>query len=246
MKKTSLLKSLAIVVVCGLITHTAFGQAITLQSAEVLLKDGLITVGQPATINGQTFVITTNASGGYVIFTQGPAGTATVTPPTTTAEALAQAQAMVNANNVSNKAFYGTNELVARVGAVYLQNYGQSVVELGVEKYGLIKSVPQFGFGAALFQGNRGGQSATAGGIGFLDYRKVIGDVSAQAGLGGGYDNWSQQALGVVKFDIELRQNAHLGEYVGVAYGLEKGFSNASTGNGGGGLMVRGGINYAF
>ena len=229
--------------VSGFVTHA---QTLTVSTIETLLKDGFITIGQPTTINGQTFTVTTNSSGGFNIITTGPAGSLSVTSPTTPQQAMATGEQYVNANNPTNSDYYGTNELVARVGAVYLQNYGQSVVEIGLEKYGLLKSAPQLGLGAALFQGNRGGSSATAGGIGFVDYRKIIGDVSAQAGIGGGYDNWSQQPIGVVKFDIELRQNKHLGEYVGVAYGLEKGFSNASASQTGGGLMVRGGINYAF
>jgi hypothetical protein len=240
---------LAVIMALALFTIPSPAQTNTPISAstiEALLQNGLITVGSPATINGQTFLVTTNASGGYVIASTGPNGNLTVTPPTTLNGALSTAQGFINANNPTNASFYGTNELVARVGAVYLQNYGQSVVEIGVEKYGLLKSVPQIGLGAALFQGNRNGSSGTAGGVGFLDYRKVIGDVSAQVGIGGGYDNWNQQPMGAVKFDVELRQNAHLGEYVGIGYGLEKGFSNASSAQTGGGLMVRGGINYAF
>ena len=212
-----------------------------------LLKDGVITIGQPVTIKGQTFTVTTNSDGIYVITTSGVGGSATVTPPTTTAEALAQAQAIVAANNPTNSNFYSTNELVARVGAVYLQNSGQSVVELGVEKYGLFKPMPQIGVGAALFQGNKSGQSGTAGACAFLDYRKIIGDVSAQVGIGGGYDNWNASGMGVIKADVELRQNRHIGEFVGVGYAIEKAaFGGNSATSDKGGLMVRGGINYAF
>lgn len=206
-----------------------------------LLKDGVITIGQPVTIKGQTFTVNTNSDGIYVITTSGVGGSATVTPPTTTSEALSQAQAMIAANNPTNFSYYGTNELVARVGAVYLQNSGESVVEIGVEKYGLLKPAPQLGLGAALFQGNKSGQSGTAGAAGFVDYRKIIGDVSAQVGIGGGYDNWNSAYMGVIKADVELRQNKHIGEYVGVGYALEPSNINSR-----GGLMIRGGINYAF
>jgi hypothetical protein len=223
------------------IGFTAQAQTLSLSSIQSLFKDGVITIGQPVTIKGQTFLVTTNADGSYVIFTTGIGGTATVTPPTTPAEALSQAQAMVAANNPTNASYYGTNELVGRVGAAYLQNSGQAVVEIGVEKYGLLKVMPQIGVGAALFQGNKSGQSGTAGAVGFADYRKVIGDVSAQVGVGGGYDNWNNDFMGVVKADIELRQNSHVGEYVGVGYALEPGHLNDR-----GGLIVRGGVNYAF
>jgi hypothetical protein len=76
---------------CGL---AAQAQSLSLSSIQSMLKDGVITIGQPVTIKGQTFLVTTNAAGNYVIFTQGVGGTATVTPPTTTAEALSQAQVL--------------------------------------------------------------------------------------------------------------------------------------------------------
>lgn len=220
-------------------------QTISLSSIDSLLKDGVITLGQPVTIKGQTFMVTTNASGGYVITTSGPGGDITIAPPTSAAEALSRAQKMLADNNPLNASFYGTNEVVGRVGAVYLQNSGQAVVEIGVEKYGWFSQ--KIGLGAALFQGNKDGQSGTAGAVAFVDYRKVIGDVSAQFGAGGGYDNWNKSWMFVTKVDIELRQNAHVGEYVGVAYAVEKAtFGGASATANKGGLMVRGGINYAF
>lgn len=217
-------------------------------SITAMLKDGFITIGEPVTIKGQTFTVNTNSDGVYVISTSGVNGSATVTPPNTISLSVAQMQALVAANNPTNYGFYGTNELVARVGVVYLQNSGQAVVEIGVEKYGLLSFVsPKVGIGAAIFQGNNAGQSGTAGGVAFLDYRKIIGDVSAQAGLGGGYDNWNKSWMGVVKFDVELRQNPHIGEYVGIGYAVEKGaFGGNSAIANKGGLMVRGGINYAF
>lgn len=245
MKFTKTLLLAACVLACGLFTARA--QTLSATSITALLKDGVITIGQPVTIKGQTFIVNTNSDGIYVITTIGVNGSATVTPPTTPQEALQQAQALIAANNPTNSTFYGTNELVARVGAVYLQNSGQAVIEIGIEKYGLMKSMPQLGLGAALFQGNNNGKSGTAGACGFVDYRKIIGDVSAQVGIGGGYDNWNASAMGVVKADVELRQNNHIGEFVGVGYALEKAAfgGNSATANKGG-LMVRGGVNYAF
>jgi hypothetical protein len=221
--------------------------ALSINTITTLLQNGIITIGQPTTltINGQTqtFTVNTNPAGLYVISTSGSAGTATVTQPTTTAEVFAQMQSMIANNNPTNRDYYGTNELVARVGAIYLQNSGQAAIEIGVEKYGLFKSLPQFGIGAALFQGNKQGQSATAGAIGFIDYRYIIGDVSAQIGLGGGYDNWNKCPIGVVKFDIEYRMSPHMGTYVGLGYGLEQGSINNSQK---GGLMARAGANWSF
>ena len=244
MKQTLKLGLAALLVTaCGL---TMKAQIPSANSITSLLKDGVITIGQPVTIKGQTFTVNTNADGVYVITTSGVGGAATVTPPVTTEQAVSMAQAIIAANNVTNRNYYGTNEIVARVGAVYLQNSGQAVVEIGVEKYGLLSLVPQLGVGAALFQGNNAGQSGTAGACGFVDYRKIIGDVSAQFGIGGGYDNWNRSVMGVIKADVELRQNQHIGEYVGVGYAIEKSaLGNNGTGNRGG-LMVRGGVNYAF
>ena len=226
--------------IAGLFAASA--QTIGGQSIAALLNDQVIKIGQPATINGETFTVTTNEAGNFIVTVSGATGSITVTPPTTPAQAFQQAGAMINENNPTNATFYGTNEIVARVGAVYLQNSGQAVIEIGVEKYGLLKSMPQIGVGGALFQGNKNGQSGTAGACAFADYRKIIGDVSAQFGAGGGYDNWNSTFMGVVKADVELRQNAHLGEYVGVGYAIEPGNSNSGKG----GLMVRGGVNYAF
>jgi hypothetical protein len=238
MKRYLIATAMAALLAIGL---TAQSQTISMASIQALLKDGVITIGQPVTIKGQTFLVNTNADGTFVIYTTGVGGTATVTPPNTTTEALSQAQAMVAANNPTNANYYGTNELIGRVGAAYLQNSGQAVVEIGVEKYGLLKAMPPLGVGAALFQGNKNGASGTAGAVAFVDYRKVIGDVSAQVGGGGGYDNWNHAGMIVAKVDIELRQNSHIGEFVGVGYALEPGHINDR-----GGLIVRGGVNYAF
>lgn len=232
---------LALIGALALSTLNLNAQSISVSTVESLLKDGVITFGQPFSMNGQSFTVTTNSTGGLNISTAGPAGTLTVTPPTTAAGALSEAQAMVAANNPTNRTYYGTNELVARVGACYLQNSGQTVAELGIEKYGLLKSMPDLGVGGALFQGNQNGKSGTAGAVGFVDYRRVIGDVSAQIGGGAGYDNWNACPMGVIKADVELRQNPHLGEYVGVGYAIEQ-----SGVSGDRGLIIRGGINYAF
>lgn len=215
-----------------------------------LLNQQLITLGQPATINGQTFIVTTNASGGYTVTTTGPNGSLTVTPATTLGGTLNTVEQYVNANNPTNADYYGTNEIVASVGAVYLQNNGQAAVDVGIQKYGLLSAWPNFSVGADLYQGNKSGQSGTAGAAGWIGYRKIIGDVSAQVGIGGGYDNWNSSGFAAVRVEVEYRQNAHLGEYVGVGYALEgtsfsKTTSSQASANNGG-LMVGGGIRYAF
>jgi hypothetical protein len=215
-----------------------------------LLNQQLITLGQPATINGQSFIVTTNSSGGYTVTTTGPNGALTVTPATTLGGALNTAEGFINANNPTNASYYGTNEIVASVGAVYLQNSGQAAVDIGIQKYGLIAAWPNFSIGADLYQGNKSGQSGTAGAAGWIGYRKIIGDVSAQVGVGGGYDNWNSAGFAAVRVEVEYRQNAHLGEYVGVGYALENtAFTKttaAQSSPNAGGLLVGGGIRYAF
>lgn len=220
---------------------TINAQTISAASVQALLKDGVITYGQPFDVKGQSFVVTTNETGGLNIVSSGPAGSLSVNTPTSASGALAKAEQYVSENNPANKIYYGTNELVARVGACYLQNSGQTVAEIGIEKYGLFKSLPQLGLGGALFQGNDQGKSGTAGACGFIDYRRIIGDVSAQVGVGVGYDNWNASPMGVLKCDVEYRQNAHLGEFVGIGYAIEP-----SGVSGDRGLLIRGGINYAF
>lgn len=216
---------------------------ISFSTIQSLLDQHLIQYGQPVTLAGQSFVVTTNASGGLNIATYGVGGSASFTPPSTPTMAAADAQQFIANNNPTNRDFYSPSEVVGRLGAVYLQNSGAAVVEIGVEKYGLLSTNVPIGVGAALFQGNQAGKSGTAGAVAFADYRRIIGDVSFQVGAGGGWNNWDDALMGVVKADVEYRQNAHIGEYVGVGYAIEPGdWKNSSKG----GLMVRGGINYAF
>lgn len=197
-----------------------------------------VNIGQPFTLNGQTFIVTTNDAGQYVIISSGPAGTITNIPPSNLQDLIHQAEGMVNANNPANKGYY-TNELEFQVGAVYAQNSGQAAAKLSIEKWGLIKSQPNLGLGAALLEGNANGQHGTAAGYGFIDYRKVIGDVSGKIGLGGGYDNLNSSFMGIVQAEIEYRMSAHLGTFVGAGYALEKKGSDR-------GLLLGGGICYAF
>jgi len=209
-------------------------------SLESQLSSLLPQTGQPFTLNGQTFVIETNASGGLTIITTGPAGTNTVTPPTTLAGATSRAEEFVNANNPANISYYSTNgEWDLSVGGVFAQNSGQAAAQLSIERYGVIKSLPNLSLGASVLEGNASGQSGTAGGYGFVDYRRPIGDVAFVAGLGAGYDNYNKSFMGVAKVEVEYRQNRHLGEYVGVGYAFE-GIQNDR------GLMIGGGIRYAF
>jgi hypothetical protein len=241
---------LGIACVFSCAAHAQTNGPLNTATITALLNQQLITLGQPATINGQTFIVTTNASGGYTVTTTGPNGALTVTPATTLSGALSTAEQYVNANNPTNANYYGTNEIVVSVGAVYLQNSGQAAVDIGIQKYGLLSAWPNFSVGADLYQGNKSGQSGTAGGAGWIGYRKIIGDVSAQVDVGGGYDNWNATGFAAARVEVEYRQNPHLAEYVGVGYALEgtafsKTTATQSSANAGG-LIVGGGIRYAF
>lgn len=201
-----------------------------------------VTIGQPFTLNGQTFIVTTNAAGNYVVITSGPAGTVTNTPPTTLQGFLDRAQEIISANNPANKGYY-TNELEFQVGAVYAQNSGQAAAKLSIEKWGLL--TPNLGFGAAVLEGNANGQHATAAGVGFVDYRKVIGDVAGKIGLFAGYDNLNASPVFGPQAEVEYRMTQHLGTYVGVGFGIEKRGKTKGSAEGGG-MLIGGGISYAF
>lgn len=198
-----------------------------------------ISIGSNISVNGQDFTVSTNADGKYVITTSGPAGVATNTPPSNSSDAIARIRQIVEANNPANASFYGTNEYVLSVGAVYAQNSGEGAAAIGIEKYGLLKSIPNIGLGGTILEGNAGGKSGTAGAFGTVDYRRPIGDVAFTVGAGGGYDNYNAKPMGVARAEVEYRQNPHLGEFVGFGYAFE----GTKTDRG---LMIGGGIHYAF
>ena len=222
------------------ITASSISQALQFAGlSEALANNTLIKVGVPFTLNGtQTFLITTNSAGLYVISTTGPAGTNTFTPPHDLSSFIAQGQGIVANNNPANIGYYATNEIDARVGAMYLQNSGQAVAVLSIQKYGLF-GYSNVGIGAGILQGNNSGKSGTAGYFGEIDYRKPIGDVAAIGGLIGGYDKWEDKPFVGVKAGLEYRQSAHLGEWLDVSYAYENGNSDR-------GLLIGGGITYSF
>jgi len=201
----------------------------------------LVTPGQPFTVQGQTFLISTNVDGTLAISTSGPAGTNSVTPPANSAQLLARIEEMVNANNPANISYYGSNEYVLSIGGAFAQNSGQAAAQLSLEKYGLLKRAPNLALGAAVLEGNANGQNGTAGAYAFLDYRRPIGDVAFTAGLGAGWDNYNKAPMGIIKAEVEYRQNKHLGEYVGIGYAFEGLDKNKDRG-----LIIGGGIRYAF
>lgn len=208
-------------------------------------------VGTPITVNGQTLIIETNASGGYTVTTFGPNGTNSFTPPTTISGVAQFVQNAVQNNNAANIGYYSTNgEWDLSVGGVFAQNSGQAAAQLSLERYGVIKKWPNFGIGAAVLEGNQAGQNGTAAAYAFGDYRKPIGDVAFSFGLGAGYDNYTGNPMGIAKIEVEYRQSRHLGEFVGVGYDFE-GFGKTKTAVGTtvsnpSGIIIGGGIRYAF
>ena len=229
---------------CALFTVPAKAQSASSPTdiLTTLLNKQLVPLDTPITIQGQTFVVTTNQSGGYTFVSYGPAGNVTNTPPTTIGGAGQAMQQMLADNNPALTNYYSTNEIVASLGAVYVQNSGQAAVKLAVEKYGLIKSLPSWSAGAAVLQGNNSGKSSTAGGYGFVNYRRIIGNTAAEIGAGGGYDNWNSEPMGIGQFEVEQRISKTLGTYAGVGYALEP----RSHSGQGGGLIAGGGVRYSF
>lgn len=247
MKKHSFVKSILIGLTCGVLAQAAFGQTnnLNINQIEALLSAGIVQVGVPATINGETFVVTTNSSGGYTFTVSGPSGALTFTPPTTAGGAAQQVSTWINENNPTNSVYYGTNDLEISLSAVYLQDSGIALIDVSLEKYGLIKPVPQLGGAVELFQGTgASGQQSTAAADAVLDYRKVIGNVAVTAGAGGGYDNWSGKPFQVTRAEVEYRTSKNLSAFVGMRYNLE-GFKT-STAHSISGLGIGGGIKYAF
>ena len=214
----------------------------TTAQLSALLDQHLVPLNTPVTIGSQTFLVLTNASGGYTFVSYGAAGSVTNTPPTTITGVAQQAEQMVASNDPSLAGYYSTNELVGSLGAVYVQNSGQGAVKVSIEDYGLVGSLPSWALGAAVLQGNNGGKSSTAGGYAFVDYRRIIGSVAAELGVGGGYDNWNTEPMGLVQFEVEKRTSKNLGYYVGLGYALEP---RSNSGNGGG-LIAGGGVRYSF
>lgn len=194
-------------------------------------------IGNQITINGQSFLITTNSTGGFDVSTFGVSGTNVITAPASPSQAMQVVTAWVEANNPANAKFYATNEIEGRVFAGVIQNSGQAVAGVSVENWGW--PIPNIGFGAGVLQGNDAGRSGTAGAFAEADYRKVIGDVAGVGGIMGGYDNWNKKGFIAAKVGAEYRQNAHLGEFVDVAYALETIKSDR-------GLLIFAGICYAF
>ncbi|MDE2106451.1 MAG: hypothetical protein KGL39_55055 [Patescibacteria group bacterium] len=223
------------------ITSTNIGEVLQLAGlAQELQNNQLIHVGVPFTLNGnQTFLITTNSAGLYTITTSGPGGTNSFTPPNNESSFLQTGQTWVSANNPANIDYYGTNEIDCRVGAMYLQNSGQAVAVLSIQKYGLF-GYSNFGIGAGVLEGNNSGKQGTAGFYGEADYRKPIGDVAVVGGIVGGYDNWNSAMFGGAKVGLEYRQSAHLGEWIDVVCVGEDTSDNATP------FLIGGGISYSF
>ena len=204
-----------------------------------LLNNQLVKPGVPFSVNGETFLITSNSDGTYTVSSSGVAGSAAFTVPNTISGAVQTGQQWVAANNPSNIGYYATNELNARVGIAYLQSSGTAAAVLSVQKYGLISSQPGIGFGGGILEGNNGSQAGLAAAYAEADYRKPIGDVAANGGIVGGWDNWNRNPFVGLKAGLEYRQSAHLGEWLDVVGSYEPQKSDFP-------LMIAGGLEYSF
>lgn len=193
-------------------------------------------VGKPITLNGQTFLVQTNADGHFIVSTIGTAGTNAFLVPASPDQAMQVAQQWISGNNPSEVTFYGTNEMEFRVGAGYLQNSGSAVAVFGLEQF----MGQNYGLGIGILQGNQNGKSGTAGAYVEGLYRHPIGNVAVVAGIFGGYDNWNNRGFVGPKVGLENRSSAVLSEWLDCDYAWE----GQSTSNRG--LFIAGGISYAF
>lgn len=197
-------------------------------------------VGSTFQYQGQTFTIGTNSAGQIITTENGNAGTAQALTPESLNAAAQTIGAEIQANNPSNADYYGTNEYEARVGGAYSQNSGQAAALISVTKWGLLKVEPNIGAEVALLQGNEGGTSGTAAAYAAVDYRRIIGDVAAEGGIGGGYDNYNKRPMGLAKAGVEYRTNAHVGVFTDIFYAIEPKGSYSR------GMGFAGGVVYAF
>jgi hypothetical protein len=198
--------------------------------------------GQAVSYKGQTFFISqvTNSDGSihFIVNALTSDGTNAIIAPATPQDAMNVASQWIQANNPSNIGYYGTNEIDARLGVAYIQNSGQAVAVLSVDKYGLF-GWSNIGLGGGVLQGNNAGKSGTAGAYLEGVYRKPIGDVAWLGGVIGGYDNWNGKPFIGGKAGLEYRQNAHLGEFLDADYAFEDIHGDR-------GLLISSGINYSF
>jgi hypothetical protein len=196
-------------------------------------------VGTVFSYQGQSFLISTNSAGQIVVSTFGIQGTNVMTVPTNPLQAEQVAEQWVAENNPSETNFYGTNEIDARLGAIYLQNTGQACALISIDKYGTF-GWQNVGFGAGIIQGQNPAQTTgTAGGYAEVLYRKPIGNVAAVGGLLAGWDNWNKNYFIGGKVGLEYRESAHLGQFVDASYSYEPHQQSR-------GLAISGGISYAF
>ena len=230
--------ALAAVPVMAQSTNLTVG-GVSIATIQTLLSQDIITIGQPFTVKGQSFLITTNANGTLDISSTGAAGSLNFTPPSTDAGVASQAQAWVGENNPTNIGFYSTNEIDLRVGAAYQQSSGQAVVDIALEKYGLIKPLPGIGVFGGVLEGNGNSSSGLAAAYAGVDYRKPIGDVAIAGKIEGGWDNWTRNGFVAAGARIEYRQNAHLGEFVNADVAWEPRRADYP-------IIIGGGISYAF
>jgi hypothetical protein len=195
--------------------------------------------GNIFTYQGQSFLISTNSAGQIVVSTFGVQGTNSIVVPTSPAQAEEVASQWIAENNPSETNFYGTNEIDARLGAIYLQSSGQAAAVLSVDKYGTF-GWANVGFGAGIIQGQDPTKSTgTAAEYAEVVYRKPIGNVAAVGGLVAGYDNWNKEPFVGVKAGLEYRESARLGQFVDVTYSYEPHEESR-------GMTIGGGITYAF
>jgi hypothetical protein len=159
--------------------------------------------------------------------------------PQSEQDAITQIANMLAKNNPALTNFYAASEIELKLGAVYEQQNGEAGVLTDVTDYGLIAT--NWGIGATAIE-QTGGTASTSGtkaAFVHVNYRKVIGNVAASAGMGMGYDIENSTPMGVVQGDVEYRWTTNLGSYGGLGYAIENSGEKR-------GMIVGAGMSYAF
>lgn len=196
-------------------------------------------VGTIFTYQGQSFLISTNSAGQMVVSSFGVQGTNVLTVPTDPLQAEQVGAAWLAQNNPNEIGYYGTNEIDARLGVIYLQSSGQAAAVLSIDKFGTF-AWPNIGFGAGVIQGQNPAQSSgMAAEYAEVVYRKPIGNVAGVGGLIAGYDNWNKEPFFGAKAGLEYRESARLGQFLDVTYSYEPNHSSR-------GMTIDGGVTYIF
>lgn len=162
--------------------------------------------------------------------------------PKTLDDVVNELHSMIASNDETKTNLYVDDEITIKLGGIYSQDTGEAGALFDVCKWGLIKNV---GVGAAVIEGNSGGQSGTAASYGYVAYRRIIGNVAGNVFAGFGADftrktggKGSTKAMGILGCEAEYRFTKNLASFVGAGYEI--------AGDTKRGIVAGGGFKYIF